>query len=69
MNRITSSVLYSLTGAAMLSSLPSCKVKKESDGNEKKSMNIVYIMCDDHSFMGHRTKRILRIERKEYQTY
>lgn len=50
MNRITSSVLYSLTGAAMLSSLPSCKVKKESDGNEKKSMNIVYIMCDDHSF-------------------
>ena len=34
----------------MLSSLPSCKVKKESDGNEKKSMNIVYIMCDDHSF-------------------
>ena len=50
MNRITSSVLYSLTGAAMLSSLPSCKVKKESGGNEKKSMNIVYIMCDDHSF-------------------
>ena len=42
--------MYSLTGAAMLSSLPSCKVKKESDGNEKKSMNIVYIMCDDHSF-------------------
>ena len=50
MNRITSSVLYSLTGVAMLSSLPSCKVKKESGGNEKKSMNIVYIMCDDHSF-------------------
>ena len=22
-----------------------------------------------HHFMGHRTKRILRIERKEYQTY
>lgn len=22
-----------------------------------------------HAFMGHRTKRILRIERKEYQTY
>lgn len=27
-----------------------CKVKKESDGNEKKSMNIVYIMCDDYFF-------------------
>ncbi len=23
----------------------------------------------DYEFMGHRTKRILRIERKEYQTY
>ena len=23
----------------------------------------------DSTFMGHRTKRILRIERKEYQTY
>lgn len=26
----------------------------------------VYQLC---AFMGHRTKRILRIERKEYQTY
>ena len=25
--------------------------------------------CDNRACMGHRTKRILRIERKEYQTY
>ena len=29
----------------------------------------VDIMADLSTFMGHRTKRILRIERKEYQTY
>ena len=31
----------------------------------------IYCMADDFckEFMGHRTKRILRIERKEYQTY
>ena len=26
-------------------------------------------LCSLLAFMGHRTKRILRIERKEYQTY
>ena len=30
----------------MLASLPSCKEKEES----KKPMNILYIMCDDHSY-------------------
>lgn len=47
MNRITNSVLYSLTGAALMTSLSSCKEQKQA---EKKPMNIVYIMCDDHSF-------------------
>ena len=41
MNRITSSVLYSLTGAAMLSSLPSW-YKERDDGNEKKHEYCVY---------------------------
>lgn len=30
--------------------------------------NLIYIV-ELHTDMGHRTKRILRIERKEYQTY
>ena len=30
----------------MLASLPSCKEKEEN----KKPMNILYIMCDDHSY-------------------
>ena len=50
MSKVTSTLFYSLTGAAVLASLPSCKAKKESDRNDKKPMNIVYIMCDDHSY-------------------
>ena len=46
MKNVRSTVLFSLTGAAMLASLPSCKEKEES----KKPMNILYIMCDDHSY-------------------
>ena len=33
------------------------------------SLDMVFIEAIANSFMGHRTKRILRIERKEYQTY
>lgn len=40
--------MYSLTGAATLASLPACKGKQP--GNVKKPMNILYIMCDDHSY-------------------
>ena len=47
MKHITKSILYSLTVAAMATSLSSCKGQKPV---EKKPMNIVYIMCDDHSF-------------------
>ena len=43
----SSTVLCALTGAAAIGSLASCKAQKESD--PKKPMNIVYIMCDDHS--------------------
>lgn len=32
-------------------------------------MNFVSEEGEYFTFMGHRTKRILRIERKEYQTY
>lgn len=46
MKNVRSTVLFSLTGAAMLASLPSCKEKEEV----KKPMNILYIMCDDHSY-------------------
>lgn len=45
---ITNGVLYSLTGAVAIASLPSCKAKK--DAQDKKPMNVVYIMCDDHSY-------------------
>lgn len=48
MNRVTPVLLYSLTGAAVLSSLSSCKEKKSEE--VKKPMNVVYIMCDDHSY-------------------
>ncbi len=48
MSKVLSTALYSLTGVAALSSLSSCQGKKEA--KEEKPMNIVYIMCDDHSF-------------------
>lgn len=48
MSRVTPVLLYSLTGAAVLSSLSSCKEKKSEE--VKKPMNVVYIMCDDHSY-------------------
>lgn len=50
MKNIRSKVLFSLTGAAVLASLPSCKEKKAGAEEAKKPMNILYIMCDDHSF-------------------
>lgn len=50
MTSIRSTMLFSLTGAAMLTSLSSCKEKKEEGKIEGKPMNILYIMCDDHSF-------------------
>ena len=48
MNKLTSNLLYSLTGAAALTSLSSCKANKEAE--TQKPMNIVYIMSDDHSY-------------------
>lgn len=47
-SKLTSTLLLSLTGAAAVASLSSCKGKKETV--EKKPMNIVYIMCDDHAY-------------------
>ena len=49
MKNVRSTVLFSLTGAAVLASLPSCKEKKVAE-EAKKPMNILYIMCDDHSY-------------------
>ena len=48
MSRLTSTLLYSLTGAAALTSLSSCKTNKEAETQKK--MNIIYIMSDDHSY-------------------
>ena len=48
MNKITSTLLYSLTGAAAIASLSSCKANKEAEPAKK--MNIIYIMSDDHSY-------------------
>ena len=54
----------------MRSALDSCFSRIASDDNSKILKRIykgVYRFSDPS--MGHRTKRILRIERKEYQTY
>ena len=48
MSKITSTLLYSLTGAAAIASLPSCKANKEAEAPKK--MNVIYIMSDDHSY-------------------
>ena len=48
MSKLTSTLLYSLTGAAALTSLSSCKANKEAE--DPKKMNIIYIMSDDHSY-------------------
>ena len=48
MSKLTSTLLYSLTGAAALTSLSSCKAHKEA--KTQKKMNIIYIMSDDHSY-------------------
>ena len=47
MSKLTSTLLYSLTGAAAFASLPSCKNNPEA---AEKKMNILYIMSDDHSY-------------------
>ena len=47
MSKLTSTLLYSLTGAAAFASLPSCKNTPEA---AEKKMNILYIMSDDHSY-------------------
>ncbi|MDE6348663.1 MAG: sulfatase-like hydrolase/transferase [Bacteroides sp.] len=48
MSKLTSILLLGLTGTVTASSFSSCKSAKKEEG--KKPMNIVYIMCDDHSF-------------------
>lgn len=48
MRKLTSTLLYSLTGAAAIASLSSCKANKEAETAKK--MNIIYIMSDDHSY-------------------
>lgn len=47
--KLTSTLMVSLAGTAAVASLSSCKEKKEQATGQK-PMNIVYIMCDDHSF-------------------
>lgn len=48
MSTITSTLLLGLTGAAAAMPLSASASKKAAE--EKKPMNIVYIMCDDHAF-------------------
>ena len=50
MKKFTSTLLL-MTGAASAVSFVSCKTNaKKSAAEEKEQMNIVYIMCDDHSY-------------------
>lgn len=48
-SKVTSTLMCAMTGAVALGALSSCKTKK-GDEAPKKPMNIVYIMCDDHSY-------------------
>ena len=48
MRKIENALLYSLTGAAALASMSSCK--SENKEAAQKPMNIIYIMSDDHSY-------------------
>jgi len=48
MRKIENALLYSLTGAAALASMSSCK--SENKEAAPKPMNIIYIMSDDHSY-------------------
>ncbi|MEG1563662.1 MAG: sulfatase [Bacteroides sp.] len=51
MKRLTSLFLYSLTGTAAILPLSSFDAPKENKEKEaKKPLNVIYIMCDDHSF-------------------
>lgn len=50
MKNYSSTLIYSLAGTATLSSLAACGTPKKPAAEAKKPMNIVYIMCDDHSF-------------------
>ena len=43
-------VFFSLTGAAIGVSLIACKDKKSENTVSEKPMNILYIMCHDHSY-------------------
>ena len=45
------------------------KIVKEKEQETVLSKKNYIILIIGSIFMGHRTKRILRIERKEYQTY
>lgn len=48
MNKLTSNIMFGLTGAAAVTSLSSWGAEKKEEA--KKPMNVVYIMCDDHSY-------------------
>lgn len=62
---ICAAMVISLCAAGHLSAT------ENNPNNDNKFMeeNLNLIQEWDKTFMGHRTKRILRIERKEYQTY
>lgn len=51
MGKVTNTLFYSLTGTATLMSLSSfAGVEKQKKEEAEKPMNVVYIMCDDHSY-------------------
>ena len=49
MKEMNSKLMYALTGASALAAAGSCGVKNAPE-EPKKPLNIVYIMCDDHSY-------------------
>lgn len=49
-NRAFTAAAFALTGTLTVASLVSCKAKKDKDEASGKRMNVIYIMCDDHSY-------------------
>lgn len=49
MKEMNSKLLYAITGASALAAAGSCGVK-DAPKEPQKPLNIVYIMCDDHSY-------------------
>ena len=49
-NRTLTAVACTLTGTLTVASFVSCGSRKDDGDGEAKRLNVIYIMCDDHSY-------------------